>query len=89
MDNKMNHQEKLRDLSQRLDIHFGVDVRKSVMLGHESLTPATSENRWSQWISEVAARLDSLTDADPVRKLTDLPYIRRLIDNSTNPESVD
>ncbi len=85
----MNHQEKLRDLSQRLDIHFGVDMRKSIMLGHETLTPATSESRWTQWINEVAARLDSISDADPARKLTDLPYIRHLIDRSPHPDTVE
>lgn len=79
MNHKMNHQDQLRDLSQLLDIHFGIDVRKSVMLGHEALTPATSENRWAQWMNEVAERLDSLKDADPDRKHADLPYIRMLI----------
>jgi hypothetical protein len=77
----MNQQEKLRDLSHRLDIHFGVKVRKNIMLGHERLTSSTSASQWSSWMAQVASRLNSLPGADPAKKLTDVQYIFRLLGN--------
>jgi hypothetical protein len=74
----MNHQEKLRELSQRLDLHFGVDVRKSIMSGHEKLTWAVPKSELSRWMEDVTSRLRSLSDIDQGKVLTDIQYVHQL-----------
>lgn len=62
--------DDLRILAHRLDIRFGTERRKLILVGHERLTLATNDQDWADFRSGVESRLKAVTaDESIVRQL--------------------
>lgn len=71
----MSEIQYLQNLADMLDMYVGIETRKSVLAGNERLTLATDDHVWNQYLSQVARRVEVITDTEKRDKiLNDIHY---------------
>lgn len=82
----MDRFDSVRNLAWQLDKALGVEERKMILAGSEKLTYRAGHEVWSDWLSEVAERLERMLSMNAELRLFHKNSLRRLVDMISVPE---